>query len=88
MTGSTTGVFYGLPPKDSDDPVQQKFEYLIMIPIALGVYFLFLGGYEYLADLADLSQREGFFAVFKHKIWKAFKFSFSTMTPVHNIMLY
>ncbi len=33
-----------------------------MIPIALGTHFLFLGGYEYLANLADLSQREGFFA--------------------------
>ncbi|MBT4315518.1 MAG: hypothetical protein HOD55_00790 [Candidatus Thioglobus sp.] len=31
LTGSTTGVFYGLPPKDSDDPVQQKFEYLIIV---------------------------------------------------------
>ena len=34
--------------------------YLIMIPIAVVVYFVFSGGYRYLADLADLNQMEGF----------------------------
>jgi hypothetical protein len=36
--------------------------YLIAAPIAAVIHFVFFGGYEYLADLADLSQREGFFA--------------------------
>lgn len=31
LTGNTTGVFYGLPPKDSDEPIQQKFEHLIIV---------------------------------------------------------
>ena len=52
----------GYPYLEAGDMIGLMIGYLIMIPIALGVYFLFLGGYEYLADLADLSQREGFFA--------------------------
>ncbi|MEO1945029.1 MAG: hypothetical protein ABGY11_12080, partial [Candidatus Thioglobus sp.] len=36
--------------------------YLIAAPIAAVIHFVFFDGYEYLADLADLSQREGFFA--------------------------
>ena len=31
LTGKTTGVFYGLPPKDSDEVIKQKFEYLIIV---------------------------------------------------------
>lgn len=29
--GKTTGVFYGLAPKDSDEKDKQKFEYLLII---------------------------------------------------------
>ncbi|MFP6583669.1 MAG: hypothetical protein VCD00_14105 [Candidatus Hydrogenedentota bacterium] len=31
LTGNTTGVFYGLPPKDSYDDIDQKFEFLIIV---------------------------------------------------------
>jgi len=31
LTANTTGVFYGLPHKGSDEPIQQKFEYLIIV---------------------------------------------------------
>ena len=36
--------------------------YLIMMPASTLVYFAFFTGYEYLADLADLNQIEGFVA--------------------------
>jgi len=31
LTANTTGVFYGLPHKDSNESIQQKFEYLIIV---------------------------------------------------------
>ena len=30
-TGKTTGVFYGLPPKDSNDSFSQKFEFVVIV---------------------------------------------------------
>jgi hypothetical protein len=31
LSANTTGVFNGLPHKDSNEPIQQKFEYLIIV---------------------------------------------------------
>jgi hypothetical protein len=43
-TGTTTGVFFGLPPKGSDETSSQKFEHLIVV--RFGSQYELLGIYE------------------------------------------
>ena len=56
ITGNLTGVFYGLPPKDSDELPEQLFDYLLIV--------LFTDSYEVKA-IYELTWEQ----FLKHKRW-------------------
>ena len=79
ITGNLTGVFYGLPPKDSDELPEQLFDYLLIV--------LFTDSYEVKA-IYELTWEQ----FLKHKRWhsrmKAWNISVTSLVESEAKIIY